>query len=117
MSADRVETVPSSSSGTPGRAVSQARGATLALDSSSRPQGDAFTNSEAFLAGVSSCGVTLIEMDARETGVPLARMDVAIEGVRTTTDPPRFSSVTMRFGLHGASQTQAEDLVRAYRSR
>jgi hypothetical protein len=30
----------------------------LALDSSSRPQGDALTNSEAFLAGISSCGVT-----------------------------------------------------------
>lgn len=117
MSADKVETVRSSTSGTLGRAVSQARGATLALDSSSRPQADAFTNSEAFLAGVSSCGVTLIEMHAKETGVPLARMDVTIEGVRPPADPPRFSSVTMRFELHGVTQTQAEDLVRTYRSR
>ncbi|HEU5320102.1 MAG TPA: hypothetical protein VFX28_04820 [Methylomirabilota bacterium] len=117
MSVDKVETVRSSSSGTPGRAVSQARGQRLVLDSSSRPQPDALTNSEAFLAGVSSCGVTLIEMHARETGVPLARMDVAIEGVRPAADPARFSRVTLRFTLAGVSQVQAESLVETYRSR
>ena len=117
MSTDKVETIRSFSSGTLGRAVSEARGARLALDSSSRPQQDTLTNSEAFLAAVSSCGVTLIEMHARETGVPLTRMDVTIEGVRTAAEPNRFASVTMRFALAGVSQVQAEDLVQTYRSR
>ena len=47
MSTDKVETIRSSSSGTLGRAVSQAHGreARLILDSSSRPQSDALTNS------------------------------------------------------------------------
>ena len=117
MSADKVETVRSSTSGTIGRAVSTIRSASLVLDSSSRPQADTFTNSEAFLAGVSSCGVTLIEAHARETGVPLQRMEVTIEGVRPTTDPPRFSSVTMRFELAGVTQEQAESLVGTYRQR
>src|SRR5256712_11102202 len=117
MSQDKVETIRSSSSGVLGRARNAARGVTVAFDSSSRPQADAFTNSEAFLAGVSSCGVTLIEMHARETGVPLKRMDITIEGVRTAAEPNRFASVTMRFELAGVSQGQAEDLVRTYRSR
>jgi hypothetical protein len=89
VSQDKVETIRSSSSDVVGRAINTARGHRLAFDSSSRPQPDAFTNSEAFLAAVSSCGVTLIEMHARETGVPLA----------------------------GVTQTQAEALVETYRQR
>ncbi len=117
MSNVKVDSVRSSSSGIIGRAVSQSRNARLVLDSSSRPQDDTLTNSEAFLAGVASCGVTLIEMHAKETGVPLARMDVAIEGARTAEEPNRFASVTMRFQLAGVSQAQAEDLVATYRNR
>ncbi|HEX9820745.1 MAG TPA: OsmC family protein [Methylomirabilota bacterium] len=116
MADDKVETIRSSSSGTVGRARSEVRGVSLVLDSSSRPQPDAFTNSEAFLAGVSSCGVTLIEMHARETGVPLERMTVTIEGRRPPSEP-RFSAVLMTFELAGVSQAQAEDLVETYRKR
>ena len=83
MSNGKIDTVRSSSSGTPGRAVSQARGQRLVLDSSSHPHLDAFTNSEAFLAGISSCGVTLIEVYAQDKGVPVKRMEVSIEGLRT----------------------------------
>ena len=112
----KVDSVRSESSGTLGRAVSRGHGATLALDSSSRPQPDAFTNSEAFLAGVSSCGVTLIEAHAKDTGVPLKRMAVTIDGSR---DPavPRYQAVHMRFEMAGVNQAQAEDLVKTYRSR
>jgi uncharacterized OsmC-like protein len=117
MSSDKIETIRSSSSGVLGRAVSQARDARLALDSSSRPQPDALTNSEAFLAAVSSCGVTLIEMYAHETGVPLRSMSVTIAGTRTAADPARFAGVTMRFELAGVSQVQAEHLVETYRGR
>ena len=114
---DTVDIIRSSSSGTLGRARSEVRGVSVFLDSSSRPQTDAFTNSEAFLAGVSSCGVTLIEIHARETGVPLTRLDVTIEGVRAAADPTRFAQVTMRFALAGISQSQAEALVETYRGR
>jgi uncharacterized OsmC-like protein len=114
---DKIETIRSSSSGTIGRAQSVARGQTLPLDSSARPQPDALTNSEAFLAGVSSCGVTLVEGYAKETGVPLRRMDVTIEGVRTAAEPNRFASVAMTFELAGVTQQQAESLVEVYRQR
>ena len=117
MSNDKIDRVRSSSSGVIGRAQSVARGHRLTLDSSTRPQPDAFTNSEAFLAGVSSCGVTLIEAHARDTGVPLKRIDVTIEGVRTAADPTRFAGVTMTFELSGVSATQAAELVETYRGR
>jgi uncharacterized OsmC-like protein len=117
MSNDKVDVIRSSSSGTLGRAVSEVRGQRLVLDSSSRPQPDAFTNSEAFLAGISSCGVTLIEMHAAETRIPLKRIGVTIEGVRAAADPARFARVTMRFELAGVTPGQAEDLVATYRNR
>lgn len=115
MADDKVDTVRSFSSGTVGRAVSEARGQRLTLDSSSRPQPDAMTNSEAFLAGIASCGVTLIEGHARLTGIPLARLDVTIEGTRLAADPTRFARIAMRFALAGVTREQAEDLVRTYR--
>lgn len=114
---DVIETIRSSSSGTIGQAHNTARGHRLLLTSSSRPQPDAFTNSEAFLAGISSCGVTLIEMYAREAGIPLEAMSATIEGLRTAADPARFASVTLTFEMAGVTQPQAEALVETYRSR
>ena len=117
MADETVEVVRSVSSGLVCRARSTTRDATpLVLDSSGRPQPDAFTNTEAFLAGVSSCGVTLIETHARETGVPLARMTTTIEGVRRPSEP-RFSAITLRFELVGVTQAQADALVETYRRR
>jgi uncharacterized OsmC-like protein len=117
MSHVKADTVRSSSSGTVGRAVSHARGQRLLLDSSSAPRPDAFTNSEAFLGAISSCGVTLIEMYARERGMPVTRMDVTIEGLRTAEEPNRFAGVAMSFAIEGVSQAEAEHLVETYRSR
>jgi uncharacterized OsmC-like protein len=113
----KVDSVRSSGSGILGRARSEARGHRLFLDSSSRPQADAFTNSEAFLAGVSSCGVTLIEMHAKESGIPMTGIDVTIEGARTAAEPNRFAVVTMTFEIAGVSQAQADELVATYRGR
>ena len=117
MSDVKIDAVRSSSSEVLGRARSEARGHTLFLDSSSRPQADAFTNSEAFLGGVSSCGVTLIEMHAKESGIPVTRIDVTIEGGRTAAEPNRFATVTMTFEIAGVSQAQADELVATYRGR
>jgi uncharacterized OsmC-like protein len=117
MSDTKIETVRSSSSGVIGRASSVARDHRLVLDSSSQPQPDALTNSEAFLAGISSCGVTLIEMHAREAGIPVRHMQVTIEGVRTAAEPTRFSRMTMTFEIAGVTQPQAEALVETYRGR
>src|SRR5262249_46744575 len=115
MSDVKVETVRSRSSGVVGRAISNARNHHFILDSSTAPE--AVSNSEAFLAGVSSCGVTLVEGHARDTGVPLQGMEVTMEGARTVAEPTRFQGVTRRFVPHGVDQAPAEPLSETYKAR
>ena len=112
----KVDAVRSQSSGIIGRSRSRAHDATLTLDSSSRPQPDGFTNAEAFLGGVSSCAVTMIEMHAAENGIPLKGIHVTIKGSRHT-DVTHYESVHMHFELIGVTQAQAEDLVKMYQGR
>jgi uncharacterized OsmC-like protein len=115
VSDTKIETVRSSSSGVVGRSLNNARNHHFVLDSSTAPE--AVSNSEAFLAGISSCGVTLVEGHARDTGVPLRRMEVTIEGARAAAEPNRFQRIAMRFELHGVDQVTAERLVDTYKAR
>ena len=117
MAEDKVEIIHSRSIGQPGRAISRVRGQELVLDASSHPRDDALTNSEAFLAGISSCGVTLIESYADAEGIPIANMDVDIKGVRTAIAPNQFAHISMHFKFEGTNQQQAERLVQIYRER
>ena len=112
----KIDTVRSYSSGTPGRSLNTARHNHFVLDSPSGPN-EALTNGEAFLAGVSSCGVTLIEKYALDNKVPLEGMQVAIEGVRSDAEPNRFQCVNVSFEIRGVSQIQAEELVEVWKSR
>ena len=112
----KIDTVRSYSSGTIGRALNSARTNHFVLDSPSGPN-EALTNGEAFLAGISSCGVTLIEGYARQNGIPLQRMQVTIEGIRDLAAPNSFQAINMRFEIAGVDQGQAESLVETYRGR
>lgn len=112
----KIDTVRSSSSGTPGRSLNSARQQHFILDSPSGPN-EAVTNGEAFLAGISSCGVTLIEKYAIEQKVPLQSMEVTIEGVRSDAEPNRFQCINVSFALRGVSQGQADELVEVWKSR
>jgi uncharacterized OsmC-like protein len=115
MTQTATDTVRTTSIGVPGRALNQARSHYFILDSSSAPR-EALTNSEAFLAGISSCGVTLIENYAQHHGVPLQGMDVTISGVRAER-PARFERIAMRFELRGVDQAEADRLVGVWRER
>jgi len=112
----KIDTVHSCSTGTPGRALNSARHNHFVLDSPSGPN-EALTNGEAFLSGVSSCGVTLIEKYALEKGVPVTSMQVAIEGIRSNAEPNRFQCINVSFEIRGVSQEQAEELVEVWKSR
>lgn len=79
--------------------------------------GEEITPADAFLAGVSACGVLLVESFARESGVPLRGVEVRIEAVRDVEDLSRFQGVGVRFELRGPSQAQAEELVERYKAR
>lgn len=112
----KVETVRSVSIGHPGRALNSARMHHFVLDSSAGPS-EALTNGEAFLAGISSCAVTLIEKYAAETGVPVRGMEVTISGIRSAADPARFQAIDMRFEIHGVDKPEAGRLVGIWRER
>lgn len=110
-----IDTVRTISIGIPGRALNSARTQHFILDSSSGPS-EALTNSEAFLAGISSCGVTLIEKYASQAALPVRRLTVTITGARSAT-PARFDRIDMRFEFRGVGQKDAEKLVAVWQER
>ena len=112
----KIDTVRSGSSGVLGRSLNSARHQHFVLDSPSGPN-EAITNGEAFLAGISSCGVTLIEKHAHDTGVPLASMEVVIEGIRSNAAPNRFQAIHVKFALRGVDQSTARSLVETWQDR
>ena len=112
----KIDTVRSYSSGMVGRALNSARTNHFILDSPSGPN-EALTNGEAFLSGISSCGVTLIEGYAQQHSIPLRRIQVTIEGVRSLATPNRFQAINMHFELAGVDQAQAAELVETYKGR
>src|SRR5438067_1805599 len=81
----RSSTIP----GMPGRSVNSARTNHFVVDEPpyAGGPGEAITPGEAFLAGIAACGVMLVEGAARSSGVPFARAEATIEGVRTRANP------------------------------
>lgn len=114
-----INRVLSSSSATPGRAVNQVRNHELVIDEPTHlgGPGEQITPAEAFLAGVSACGVLLVQGRARDTGVRLDRVEASIEGVRHRSDTSVFQRIDIRFRLSGPSQAEAIDLVEHYKRR
>jgi uncharacterized OsmC-like protein len=121
MSADDlvINRVVSSTSPTPGRALNQVRNHELVIDEPTHlgGPGEEITPAEAFLAGVSACGVLLVQGRARDTGVRLDRVEATIEGVRHRSDTSVFQRIDMRFRLSGPNQAEAVDLVDHYKRR
>jgi uncharacterized OsmC-like protein len=84
--------------------------------------GEAVTPAELFLSGVAACGVELLQVIARERGVPLASARAAITGEMDRARPVRpdfalFNSVSIRFDLAGVTAEQGSDLVSAFKGR
>lgn len=107
--------VHSTSSGTVGRALNNARNHHFVADGSGLAQ--ALTSGELFLSGVSSCGVNLVEGAAVERGIALQHTEATIEGLRERDTPQNFSSVAMHFRLVGPTQAEAEALVAVYQAK
>jgi uncharacterized OsmC-like protein len=120
MSADDlvVNRVHSASTATPGRAVNQVRNHQLVIDEPTHlgGPGEQITPAEAFLAGVSACGVLLVQGRARDSGVRLDRVEAEIEAVRERRDTSVFQRIDMRFRLSGPTQSEAIDLVEHYKT-
>ena len=114
-----VNQVRSYSSGTPGRCLNQVRGHHFVIDEPpyAGGPGEEITPADAFLAGVSACGILLVESFAQKEGIPFQRGEASISGFRETSDPSRFQRVQMQFTLVGPSRAQAEMLVERYKGR
>lgn len=108
-------TVRSASIGQPGRALNSARTHHFILDSSTKPE--ALSNTESFLAGVSSCGVTLIENYASANKIPLAGLTATITGIQDRADPTKFRQMEVRFEMRGVGRADADKLVEVWRAR
>lgn len=109
----------SHSTGVPGRCLNAARSNHFVIDEPAYlgGPGEAPSPAETFLAGVSSCGVLLVEKFAREEGVPTRAIACRIEGVRTKDKPADFREVRVRFEIAGCDAAKASHLVERYKSR
>ena len=113
-----INQVRSASTATPGRAVNQVRNHQLVIDEPTHlgGPGEQITPAEAFLAGVSACGVLLVQGRARDSGVRLDRVEADIEAFRRRSDTSVFQRIEMRFRLSGPTQAEAIDLVEHYKT-
>src|SRR5436305_14599837 len=113
-----VNRVQSESPGTRGPSSSQVRDRELVIDEPTHlgGPGEGITPADAFLAGVSACGVLLVQGRARDTAVGLKKIDVKLEAVRHRSDTSVFQRIDMTFRLAGPSQAQAVELVEHYKS-
>jgi uncharacterized OsmC-like protein len=114
-----INRVRSASTATPGRAVNEIRNHQLVIDEPTHlgGPGEQITPAEAFLAGVSACGVLLVQGRARETVVHLDQVEASIEGIRHRSDTSVFQRIEIRFRLSGPSQAEAIELVEHYKRR
>jgi uncharacterized OsmC-like protein len=114
-----VTTVQSRSTGVKGRSLNGARTNHFVIDEPAYNggPGEAATPAEVFLAGVSGCGVLLVESFAHKDGIALKGVQAWIEGIRTKANPERFRKVNLRLELAGVDQKQAEALVEKFKRR
>lgn len=84
--------------------------------------GEEVTPAELFLSAVASCGVELVQVLAKSAGIPLAGIDVTIQGLMDRSRPVRpdvslFNSVSLRFRMKGVTDDDAKQLVEKFKGR
>ncbi len=112
----RIDTVRSRTTAVRGRALNQARHHHFVVDAQTGPA-EALLPVEVFLAGISACGVHLLERFADEFGIRLQGAEVTISATRLPSAPQRFEKLELAFALAGPSEAEARRLVEAYQGR
>jgi uncharacterized OsmC-like protein len=84
--------------------------------------GEALTPGESFMAAVAACGVELVEVIAKDEGLEVGKVQVAIQGVVDKANPVRedltvFNRVRIDYEIAGVSQEQAAGLVEGVKAR
>lgn len=113
-----INRVRSASTATPGRAISRVRDQELLIDEPTHlgGPGERISPADAFLSGVSACGILLVQGKAKETGLRLDKVEVDLEAVRKKSDTSVFTRIEMRFRLTGPSRQETVELVEHYKT-
>lgn len=114
--------VRSYSSGTFGRCLANAGSHHFVVDHATYQEGpgDQPGPVEYFLSGLTSCGVLMLEREARNRGIPMQWLDVRVEATRRpaperSEGPATFEHVGVHFELAGPTEDQARELVEHYK--
>ena len=108
--------VTSTSTEVVGRTLNRARHNHFVIDSPSGP-GEALSTGEAFLAGISACGVTLVQGAAKQAGIAIDRLEVDIAATRLAANPVDFHRIDVRFAYTGTTLAEAEQLTETWKAR
>jgi uncharacterized OsmC-like protein len=84
--------------------------------------GEEITPAELFLSAVASCGVELVQVLAKSSGIPVQEIAVKIHGFMDRSSPVRpdvslFNSVSLQFQLRGVTDANAKELVDRFKAR
>jgi len=84
--------------------------------------GEEVTPAEMFLAAVASCGVELVQVLGKSSGIPVKEIAVRIQGFMDRSKPVRpdvslFNSVKLQFRLSGVTDANAKELVDRFKAR
>ncbi len=120
----RQYAVKARSTDTLGRVLCSARNHHFIIDGPVQAgfPGEAIGPGEAFLAGVASCGVELVQALARDDKMPLRSVKVRITGMLDRARPVRtdvtlFNEIGLDFELAGVTQAQGDSLIERFRGR
>jgi uncharacterized OsmC-like protein len=120
----RVYQTRATSTDTFGRVLVSARDQHLIADGPVQNgcPGEAIGPGELFLSGVAACGVELIQVLAKQEGVPLRSVRASIEAMQDRNAPVRpdvslFNTVRIHFELGGVTQDQGKFLVDRFKGR
>jgi uncharacterized OsmC-like protein len=111
-----VTSVVTKSTDTKGRVINSARQNHWVIDSPSGPS-EAVSTGESFLAGLSSCAVTLVQSIASEVGVTLGPLSVEVSSHRTPDKPYDYARIDVAFRYEGVEATDAERLTEQWKAR
>ena len=114
--------VAAASSGTFGRVLCSARNHHFVVDGPVQNgcPGEALTPPELFLSSIAACGVELVEVFARQDGIPLRRVEVAGRGTldrsnQARTDVTLMNTLSLDFTLSGVDDAQAAHLIARFK--
>ncbi len=110
--------VHSYSTGTPGRAICNARTHHWVADGSG---GEMVGAGELFLSGIAACAVNMVEGIARDDQIALEWMDVSVESYRDPAKVPGdlslYDAIRVNFEMWGVDDDQAHELVEIWKRR